>query len=505
MNSQPLIQFKSITKTFPGTVALKDVSLDIIKGSCHALCGENGAGKSTLGKILAGIHLPDSGHIEIGGRSVNFKTPRDALTAGIGMIHQEMAFCENLSVADNLCLGHLPHRGPFVKKSLYGRAEQMLQPLGVEIDVRRILGELSIAQQQLVQIAGAVGRGAHILIFDEPTSSLSGVESEQLFKLIKQLQHKGVTSIYISHHLEDVFHLCDTVTVLRDGQVVGTEPVKNLDQGKLVQMMIGRPLGNYFPEHLDHPPGNIRLRVEHLSSPGNFQNISFDLRAGEILGLAGLVGAGRTQIAQALFGLDSSATGKIFIDEKPVSIANPRDALGLGLALIPEDRKRFGLVLSMNARENISLPTLEELSTWSFVRSTDEKQIARHYFDLLHVKAAGIDAPALSLSGGNQQKLVLARWLASKAGILLIDEPTRGVDVGAKAEIHHLIDQLARQGAAILLISSELPEILNLATRILVLRHGQIVGQLTRQEADQSTLLRLMAGISSGDTNNHPK
>lgn len=505
MNSQPLIQFKSITKTFPGTVALKDVSLDIRKGSCHALCGENGAGKSTLGKILAGIHPPDSGRVEMDGQPVHFKTPRDALAAGIGMVHQEMAFCENLSVAENLCLGNLPHRGPFVKKSLYDQAEKMLQPLGVKINVRRILGEISIAQQQLVQIAAAVDRGAEILIFDEPTSSLSGVECKQLFKLIKQLQHQGITSIYVSHHLEDIFHLCDTVTVLRDGQVVGTEPVKNLDHGKLVQMMIGRPLDNYFPEHLDHPPGNIRLRVENLSSLGNFQDISFELRAGEILGLAGLVGAGRTQIAQALFGLDPSAAGKILIDEKPVFIANPRDALRLGLALIPEDRKRFGLILSMNARENISLPTLEELSIWGFIRSAEEKRIARHYFELLRVKAAGIDAPALSLSGGNQQKLVLARWLASKADILLIDEPTRGVDVGAKAEIHHLIDQLARQGAAILLISSELPEILNLSTRLLVLRHGRIAGRLARQEADQHTLLRLMAGISADDHNDHPK
>ncbi len=499
------IKFSAVTKTFPGTVALEDVSLEIRKASCHALCGENGAGKSTLGKILAGIHAPDSGLVEIEGRPVHFKTPRDALAAGIGMVHQEMAFCENLSVAENLCLGNLPHRGPFLKKSLYDQAEKMLEPLGVKIDVRRNLGELSIANQQLIQIAAAVGRGAHILIFDEPTSSLSGIESEQLFKLIKQLQHQGVTSIYVSHHLQDVFLLCDTVTVLRDGRVVGTEPVKSLDEDKLVRMMIGRPLDNYFPGHLDHPPGKIRLRVENLSSPGNFRNVSFDLRAGEILGLAGIVGAGRTQIAQALFGLDPAADGKIFIDETPVSIHNPRDALRHGVALIPEDRKRFGLVLSMNARENISLPTLQELAAWTFVRSTKEIEIARQYFELLRVKAAGIDAPAWSLSGGNQQKLVLARWLASKADILLIDEPTRGVDVGAKAEIHHLLDQLARQGAAILLISSELPEILNLATRIIVLRNGQIAGRINRHQADQATLLRLMSGISADNTNNHPK
>jgi ABC-type sugar transport system ATPase subunit len=503
MTTEPIVKFKSITKTFPGTVALKDVSIDISKGSCHALCGENGAGKSTLGKILAGIHTPDSGRLEIAGQTVHFKNPRDALAAGIGMVHQEMAFCENLSVAENLCLGNLPHRGPFVKKSLYEQAEKMLKPLDVDIDVRRTLGDLSIAKQQLIQIAAAVGRGAHILIFDEPTSSLSGVESRQLFKLIKQLQHQGVTSIYVSHHLEEIFHLCDTITVLRDGQVAGTEPAARLDQNKLVQMMIGRTLENYFPEHLDHRPGQIRLRVEHLSSPGNFHDISFDLRAGEILGMAGLVGAGRTQIAQALFGLDPAVTGKIFIDEKPISIATPRDALRRGLALIPEDRKRFGLILSMNARENISLPTLDELATWTFVRSDKEKQIALHYFELLRVKAAGLDAPAQSLSGGNQQKLVLARWLASNANILLIDEPTRGVDVGAKAEIHHLIDQLARQGAAILLISSELPEILNLSTRILIVRNGRIVASFARREADQASLMRLMAGITPEAANNH--
>jgi ABC-type sugar transport system ATPase subunit len=388
---------------------------------------------------------------------------------------------------------------------IYDQAEKMLRPLNVEIDVRQILGELSIAKQQLIQIAAAVGRGAHILIFDEPTSSLSGIETEQLFKLIKQLQHQGVTSIYVSHHLEEIFHLCDTVTVLRDGQKVGTEPISKLDQNKLVQMMIGRPLEDYRPEYLNHPPGPVRLRVNHLTSPGNFYDVTFDLRAGEILGLAGLVGAGRTQIAQALFGLDPAVTGKTSVDEKPVAIATPRDALSHRIALIPEDRKRFGLVLSMNARENITLPTLEELATWGFVRSGRERDIARRYFELLNVKAAGLDAPTQSLSGGNQQKLVLARWLASQADILLVDEPTRGVDVGARAEIHHLIDQLAGQGKAILLISSELPELLSLSTRLLVIRNGQIVATLNRQEADQAALLRLMAGITPESENNHSR
>ena len=498
MNDNPIVEFKNITKRFPGVLALHDVSVSVARGSCHALVGENGAGKSTLGKILAGIHRPDGGQILIDGKPVNIACPRDALKAGVGMVHQELAFCENMTVAENLCLGQMPAKATFVsRKKMAETAKDYLKAIGADIDVGRRLGELTIGQQQMVQIAGAVGRGARILIFDEPTSSLSQPECERLFELIKRLQADGVTAIYVSHRMPEIFQLCDTITVLRDGRLVDTKPVTELDESTLVQMMIGRPFEAYFPSHLGAEMGKELLRVENLSSPGKFSQVSFCVHAGEIVGFAGLVGSGRTEIAEALFGLDPLATGRIFVEGKEVAIGSPAAAMSLGLGLVPEDRKRHGLVLSMTARENVTLPTLGRLATLGWVHKQEERNLARKYFELTRVHATGIDAVAASLSGGNQQKLVLTRWLAAKCRVLLIDEPTRGVDVGAKAEIHGLIDDLAAEGAGILLISSELPEVLNLSTRLVVLRHGQIAGELARGEANQENVMRLMAGVVS--------
>jgi ABC-type sugar transport system ATPase subunit len=494
-----IIEFQSISKRFPGVLALDDVSVEVARGSCHGLVGENGAGKSTLGRILAGVYPPDGGQLLVDGRAVHLGSPRDALAAGIGMVHQELAFCENLSVAENLCLGLTPARGPFVAHGrMIERAREQLAAIGAQIDVHRRLGELPIGQQQMIQIAAAVGRGARILIFDEPTSSLSQAESARLFDLIRRLRADGVTSIYISHRLAEVFDLCDGITVLRDGQVVATRPTSDLDEGTLVQMMIGRPFEAYYPSHLEAERGKELLRVEDLSSPGRFAGISLRLHAGEILGLAGLVGSGRTEVAQALFGLAPRVTGRVWVEGAPVNLrGRPALAMDLGLGLVPEDRKRHGLVLSMTAKENITLPTLNRLASLGWVHARAEQRLAHQYFALMRVRAPSLDAVAASLSGGNQQKLVLARWLAARCRILLVDEPTRGVDVGAKAEIHSLIDHLAGQGSGILLISSELPEILNLSTRVLVLRHGRIAGELPRQEVSQETVMRLMAGVAS--------
>ncbi len=497
-NGQSIVEFKNVTKRFPGVQALSDINLTVRRGSCHALCGENGAGKSTLGKILAGIHAPDEGEIRVEDKPVSFADPSDAMDAGIGMVHQELAFCENLSVAENLCLGNLPRRGPFLSRSrMNERARKNLAAVHTAIDPRRRIGELPVSLQQLVQIAGAVARGARILVFDEPTSSLSQVEAYHLFDLIKKLQAQGVTSIYVTHRMEEIFRLCDTITVLRDGKLVATKPVAEVNEAALVQLMIGRSLEAYFPAHLKAKPREEVLRVENLSSPGKFESISFTLHAGEVLGMAGLVGAGRTEVAQALFGLDPLATGKVFVDGKPVSIHRPITAMLHGLGLVPEDRKHHGLVLMMMARENISLPTLERLALLGWVKSKEEKGLAKRFFDLLRVRAPSTDAVAASLSGGNQQKLVLAKWLAAKCRILMVDEPTRGVDVGAKAEIHGLIDQLANEGSGVLLISSELPEVINLSTRILVLRIGKLVAEVPREQATQESLMRLMAGITS--------
>ncbi len=500
------IQLQGICKNFPGVRALIDVDLAIAPGTCHALVGENGAGKSTLGKILAGIYTPDAGRMLVHGRRREFRGPNDAIDAGIGMVHQELLFCENLSVAENLNLGVTPHRLGFVRRGeMIDRAREWLARVGARVDPLKIVGEIPISQQQLVQIAGAVARGARVLIFDEPTSSLSRNESENLFDLMGRLKADGVTMLYVSHRLEEVFRLCDVVTVLRDGRHVATRPVADYTEAALVHDMIGRPVDAYFPTHLHEGGGEEVLRVEGLSSPGRFREVSFSLHSGEVLGLAGLVGAGRTEIAQALFGLDPRAKGRVWICGNEIALGHPRSAMRLGLGLIPEDRKRHGLVLSMNARENISLPILERLSRLGWVRSAAEHDLAARHFDRLNVRAPHVDAAALGLSGGNQQKLVVARWLAAECGILLVDEPTRGVDVGTKAEIHALLDDVARQGAAVLLISSELPEVLNLSTRILVLREGRIVGQLTRQEATQEKLLRFMAGLSSDPATPPPR
>jgi ABC-type sugar transport system ATPase subunit len=494
------LQFENITKRFPGVVAVDNVSIEIAKGSCHSLVGENGAGKSTLGKMLAGIHQPDSGKIFIAGKEKRFRHAGEAFKAGIGMVHQELEFCENLSVAENLCLSDLPARAGLVnKKQLYEKARQMLKVIGAEhIDVAKRLGLLTVANQQLVQIAEAVGRNAEILIFDEPTSSLSQSETENLFRLIDELKSKSITCIYVSHRLAEIFRLCETVTVLRDGKVIGTKNINEITEDKLVEMMIGRSFEAYFPKHIKSEKGPELLRVENLSSPGRFENISFSLCAGQILGLAGLVGAGRTELAEGIFGLDKNIKGKIYLQGKEVNISNPSQALSRGIALVPEDRKRHGLVLSMNVAENICLSILEKIS--NFLKSIKKRKLLEFvdkYFNLLKIKAASPWVQTLSLSGGNQQKLVLAKSLATDCNILIVDEPTRGIDVGAKAEIHSLIDELAGKGKAVLLISSELPELINLATNILVFRQGKIAGSLARNEVTQQKVLRLMAGLGN--------
>ncbi len=493
----PAVRFTGLTKRFPGVVALNGVSFDVERGSCHAVCGENGAGKSTLGKLLAGIDTPDSGSIEMDGRAVRFGSPGDALVAGVAMVHQELASCPNLSVEENLCLGALPVRGLFVDRpAMRARAIEILAEIDATLDVARAMDSLSIAEQQLVQIASAVGSGARVIVFDEPTSSLSEAEAASLYALIARLTARGVTLLYVSHRMSEIFRLADRLTVLRDGEHIATRATADLDERELVQLMIGRQLEQYFPSHTRSAPGDELLRVSKLSCAGKFHNISFSLRAGEVLGLAGLVGAGRSEIAKALFGLDTTATGEIQIRGVPTRIRSAQDAMRAGIGLVPEDRKSEGLVLSMSATENVTLPLLERLSTRSWINRREERALSQEYLDRLRVKVSDPRAPASGLSGGNQQKLVLARWLAAGSKVLILDEPTRGVDVGAKAELHAWIDRLASEGHAILLISSELPELLHLSTRVIVLRAGAMAGEVARAEATQDVLLRMMAGLS---------
>jgi ABC-type sugar transport system ATPase subunit len=490
------ISFSHVTKRFPGAVALSNVSFDIRAGSCHAVCGENGAGKSTLGKILAGLQKPDEGEILLDGRAVRFDDPRAALASGVAMVHQELAFCENLTVAENLCLGQLPRRFGFVQRdAMHSRAREMLGTIGASIDPARAMDTLTVAEQQLVQIACAVGAGARVIVFDEPTSSLGGDDVERLFTLIGELQAHGVTIIYVSHRMMEIHRLCDEITVLRDGRHVATRPASELDEAALIQLMIGRQLEQYFPACVGKERGEERLRVEGLARGAAFHDVSFALHAGEVLGLAGLIGAGRSEIAQSIFGLEPASHGTIRVRGARADIRSARDAVRLRIGFVPEDRKKQGLVLSMRTGENSTLPTLPLFARFGWIDRSRESGVIRHLFERLRVRATP-DAVTAELSGGNQQKIVMAKWLAADCDILILDEPTRGVDVGAKAELHAWIDDLASQGCAVLLISSELPELINLSTRILVLRNGTIVGEVSRADATQEGLLRLMTGTA---------
>ena len=476
-------------------VALRDVSFDVSAGSCHAICGENGAGKSTLGKILAGLHQPDSGQVEIDGRAVSFASPREALAAGVAMVHQELAFCDNLTVGDNLCLRALPQRWGMIRASaLRARARELLAATGADIDPDRPMRSLSVAEQQVVQIAAAVGEGARVVVFDEPTSSLGEKEAERLYALIAALRERGVTQLFVSHRMPEIFALCDTITVLRDGQHVTTQATAEFSEASLVRHMIGRELGAHVARHAEGARGAEWLRVDHLSSPGRFQDISFSVHAGEVVGLAGLVGAGRSEVARAIFGLDPNATGTISVRGQAVTIRHPRDAMRYGIGFVPEDRKRQGLVLGMRTRENATLPTLSRFARSGWIDQRTETTAVSESFSRVGLRA-GTEVAVSSLSGGNQQKVVLSKWLTAASDFLMLDEPTRGVDVGAKAELHAWIDQRAADGAAVLLISSELPELLALSSRILVLREGRLRGELARASATQDSLLRLMTGL----------
>ena len=491
----PFLAVDNITKNFPGVRALDDVSVPFERGSVHALMGENGAGKSTLGKIIAGVYTPDGGVIRIEGNEVRPTDPLSARKLGIALVHQELAFCPNLSVAENLQLGTMPTNSGFVDRAqLKDRARSLMHEIGADhIDVDTPLEQLTTGEEQMVQIASAVGVNARIIIFDEPTSSLSVHESEQLFSLLNRLKAKGTCLIYVSHRMDEIFRLCDTITVLRDGKHVATEPAAQTNRERLIRQMVGREVLTRRPKHLDITLGDEILRVESLSSTGKFENVSFSVRRGEIVGMAGLVGAGRTEVAKAIFGLDPTATGKVFIKGQPVPLRNIKESMRHRIGFLPEDRKKEGLMLGMNITDNISLPHLDYFSHIGFVDRKREVAEVSKLTQRLRVKAPSIESITAGLSGGNQQKVAIAKWLARSCDLLIADEPTRGVDVGAKAELYQLLDEVACQGLAILMISSELPELLNLARRVIVMREGFLTGELSHEQFSQEALLHLMA------------
>ena len=485
---------ENITKFFPGVRALDNVSVEFEKGTVHALVGENGAGKSTLGKIIAGIYTPDQGTIRIEGEEVRPTDPLTAQKLGVAIVHQELAFCPNLSVAENLQLGTMPARLGFVEHTrVRQRARELMHEIGVDMDVSTPVAQLTTGQEQMVQIAAAVGVNARIIIFDEPTSSLSVHESEQLFNLMGRLKARGATLLYVSHRMEEIFRLADTVTVLRDGRHVATEPVAGTSREKLIRQMVGRDVLAHRPNHLDLTPGEEVLRVEKLSSVGQFENVSFSVRRNEIVGMAGLVGAGRTAVAKAIFGLDKRASGAVYIKGRPLHLGNVNRSMRRRVGYLPEDRKKEGLVLSMNISDNVSLPHLDTFSQFGFVDRYRELREVEKLTKRLRVKAPSIQSITAGLSGGNQQKVAIAKWLARSCDLLIVDEPTRGVDVGAKAEIYQLLDEVTCQGLAVLMISSELPELLSLSRRIIAMREGFVTGELTYDQFSQERVLNLMA------------
>lgn len=488
------LEMRGISKSFPGIRALSDVDLIARAGEVHAVVGENGAGKSTLMKILAGVYQPDGGTISLDGAETRISGPIDARSRGIGMVYQELNLVPDLTVAENIMLGATPSRFGFVRRrALSEAAAVVLDAFDARIGPAAILGSLTVSQQQIVEIAKAYAQRPSIIVLDEPTSSLSEHEAQALFHIVRRMRADGIAIIYISHRLREVLELADQVTVLRDGRQIETRSADGLTAGEMIRLMVGRDLTDIFPKR-EVPIGDVVLEVDALTRPGAFADVSVSVRAGEIVGLAGLVGAGRTEVARAVFGLDRAQSGTVRVDGRDVFARTPAQGLAAGIAYVPEDRKRDGIVPSASIKDNVSLPVLSSLSTGGWISRTRERAMVRDQVETLGVSPPVIERAVDTLSGGNQQKVVIAKWLAAKPRVLILDEPTRGVDVGAKADIHEIIGALAAAGTAILLISSELPEVLAVSDRIYVLHEGHVSAELDRTEATEATVMHAATG-----------
>ncbi len=502
-NPTPALRLEGISKSFPGVKALDNVSLEVLPGEVHALMGENGAGKSTLMKVLGGIYQPDEGQIFVGEKPVVMRNPIEAKKNGIVFIHQELSLADELSVAENVFLGELP-KLPFGRvdwKALHENTNEILRKLNVKFDAETPVGSLSIANQQMVEIARALTVEAKAVIFDEPTASLTDAEKEVLFELIAGLKKEGVGIVYISHRMEEIFRMTDRVSVLRDGQYQGTVLTSDSSEDSITQMMIGRKLD--LSRHVsDHALGDVAIEVQDLSCGAEFQNVSFQVRAGEVVGFYGLVGAGRTEIAETLFGLRNPSGGRILLQGEEVRIDSPATAISHGISLVPEDRKGQGLVLGMNCRDNMTLPQVDAMTAGPFVSDGAEVAIFDQYRDRLDIRTPGWQQSVGNLSGGNQQKIVIGKWLSMRPRVLIVDEPTRGIDVGSKAEIHNLIRELAASGYAVIVISSEMPEILHVSDRIVAMYSGELIRTFTAAEVTEDKLIKAISGIRT-DNEDH--
>jgi len=496
----PVLRLDSIVKTFPGVRALDGVSLDIMPGEVHALMGENGAGKSTLMKVLGGIHQPDEGRIIVGEHPVVMSGPLDAKAKGIVFIHQELSLADELSVAENIYLGELPRTrfGLVNRAELYANTNRILKKLKVGFDARTRVGDLSIANQQMVEIARALTVDAKAVIFDEPTASLTDAEKIVLFEVISDLQAQGVGIVYISHRMEEIFKITDRISILRDGQYQGTLNTAETDEEGVTQMMIGRKL-DLSRNESHHTMGDVALEVRELSCGHLFEDVSFSVRSGEVVGFYGLVGAGRTEIAETLFGLRDPSSGTIHLNGEEVRIHSPADAIARGISLVPEDRKSQGLVLGMNCRDNMTLPQIDDLKAGPFVAEGSEIAIFDQYRDRLDIRTPGWKQRVGNLSGGNQQKIVIGKWLSMHPSVLIVDEPTRGIDVGSKSEIHNLIRDLAAHGYAVIVISSEMPEVLHVSDRIVAMYSGRVMRTFTSEEVTEDNLIQAISGLASGE------
>ncbi|MEE2934415.1 MAG: sugar ABC transporter ATP-binding protein [Planctomycetota bacterium] len=497
----PLLEVRQVSKRFPGVLALSEVSLTLGEGEVLAVIGENGAGKSTLMKILAGVQLPDSGTTLIDGRPVVLDSVKTALHSGIALIHQELNLAENLPVGANIYLGREPSRfGIIDRRQINADAQRVLQQIGLEIDATDALSDLSIGQRQLVEIAKAMSVNARVLIMDEPTSSLSAGEAEKLFEVVKDLRSKGVSIIYISHRLGEVSELADRVAVLRDGQNAGDLERKEIRHDNMVRLMVGRDISQFYAR-TSHPIGDVVLEVDRLRTPTwPAHPLSFSLRAGEIVGVAGLVGAGRTEMLRTIFGIDQPVSGHVKMDGIEIELDSPRSAIAAGIALVPEDRKLHGLVIDMTVRNNVSLAGLfKNRLRGGFLNRSVEKEDTQQMIRDLRIKTPNESQIVRFLSGGNQQKVVLGKWLAMKPRILLLDEPTRGIDVGAKQEIYQLMESLAEQGMAVLFVSSEMEEVIGMSDRAIVMHEGKITGELQRSELSEESIMQRATGNLNAD------
>ncbi len=492
MEDKIILKIEGITKEFPGVRALDQVSFEIRRGCVHALIGENGAGKSTLIKILAGIYIPDQGKLIMDGEEKHFRTPNDAKLAGISVVHQEIKLAETLTVAENIFLGHLPRTrlGLINWQEMYRVAREMIENLGMDIPVDMPVEKLTVAKKQIVEICKAINLDSKILIMDEPSATLTEKELNILFQIVRKLRSNGYTIIYISHRLDEIFDLADTVTVLRDGKHIRTMPITEVTREDLINMMVGREMGNEYPKEII-PIGEPILEVSHLCTKGFLKDISFSVRKGEVLGISGLVGAGRTELARAILGIDRIESGKITYKGQEVCWNTFRKAIDSGMGLVPEDRKIQGLVQIFSVKENICMVAADKVMERGMVNNRKKEQYGREYVDMLGIITPDTETEVQYLSGGNQQKVVIAKWLMQDSELLFLDEPTRGIDVGAKVEIYKLINELVGKGKTIIMISSEMPELLGMCDHIIVMHEGRKMGELSREEASQEKIMAM--------------